>query len=261
MNAGRARPPGLGELWSVEIQARRLQSECALSHSRRAEFTFVCQPRPRLLKARTMSASSLMFTCCFGVSSTGRPRFGFSIAAAASAPTSLESSSDAGCALLNHASSSSGESSSTSSGLGLRGIFGPFTIVGPSKTDHMQSWRPWREYQHVKLVAYEAQGLESLLSVVFSCVLANERRAPLKAECKTKRNTSLGYVSCVLGRIESYKHVIYCTHINARTASAAPKTPNPSFKPSPNGGPPGPVWRYAVHFRQPGPGVPPSVPA
>ena len=37
--------------------------------------------------------------------------------------------------------------------------------------------------------------------------------------------------------------------------------PNPSLKLSPNGGPPGPVWRYAVHFRQPGPGVPPSVPA
>ena len=37
--------------------------------------------------------------------------------------------------------------------------------------------------------------------------------------------------------------------------------PNPSFKPSPNGGPPGPVWRYAVHFRQSGPGVPPSEPA
>ena len=37
--------------------------------------------------------------------------------------------------------------------------------------------------------------------------------------------------------------------------------PNPSFKPSPNGGPPGPVWRYEVHFRQSGPGVPPSVPA
>ena len=31
--------------------------------------------------------------------------------------------------------------------------------------------------------------------------------------------------------------------------------PNPSLKLSPNGGPPGPVWRYAVHFRQPGPGV------
>ena len=37
--------------------------------------------------------------------------------------------------------------------------------------------------------------------------------------------------------------------------------PNPSLKLSPNGGPPGPVWRYAVHFRQSGPGVPPSVPA
>jgi hypothetical protein len=37
--------------------------------------------------------------------------------------------------------------------------------------------------------------------------------------------------------------------------------PNPSLKPSPNGGPPGPGCRYAVHFRQPGPGVPPSVPA
>ena len=37
--------------------------------------------------------------------------------------------------------------------------------------------------------------------------------------------------------------------------------PNPSVKPSPNGGPPGPGRRYAVHFRPPGPGVPPSVPA
>ena len=45
------------------------------------------------------------------------------------------------------------------------------------------------------------------------------------------------------------------------THRAPPVRPNPSFKPSPNGGPPGPVWRYAVHFRQPGPGVPPSVPA
>ena len=34
--------------------------------------------------------------------------------------------------------------------------------------------------------------------------------------------------------------------------------PNPSLKRSANGRPPGPVWRYAVHFRQPGPGVLPS---
>ena len=43
------------------------------------------------------------------------------------------------------------------------------------------------------------------------------------------------------------------------TVSAA--QPNPSFKPSPNGGPPGPGNRYGVHFLSPGPGVPPSVPA
>ena len=99
----------------------------------------------------------------------------------------------------------------------------------------MQSWRPWCEHQHVKLVADEAQGLESLLSVVFSRVFANERGAPLQAECKTERNTPLGYVSCVLGRIEGYEHVIYCTHINEHAASAAPKTPNPSLKRSANG--------------------------
>ena len=34
--------------------------------------------------------------------------------------------------------------------------------------------------------------------------------------------------------------------------------PNPSFKPSANGGPRRPGRRYLVHFRQPGPRVPPS---
>ncbi len=36
--------------------------------------------------------------------------------------------------------------------------------------------------------------------------------------------------------------------------------PNPSLNRSTNGRPPGPVWRYTVHFRQPGPGALPSVP-
>ena len=43
--------------------------------------------------------------------------------------------------------------------------------------------------------------------------------------------------------------------------SLEPVWPNPSFKPSPNGGPPGPGHRYGVHCLWPGPGVPPSVPA
>ena len=37
-------------------------------------------------------------------------------------------------------------------------------------------------------------------------------------------------------------------------------TPNPSLKRSANGRPPSPVWRYAVHFRQPGLGPKPSLP-
>ena len=37
--------------------------------------------------------------------------------------------------------------------------------------------------------------------------------------------------------------------------------PNPSLKLSPNGGPRGPGRLDAVHFRQPGPRVPPLVPA
>ena len=43
--------------------------------------------------------------------------------------------------------------------------------------------------------------------------------------------------------------------------TAYARGPNPSLKRSANGRPPGPVWRYAVHFRQPGPGVLPLSPA
>jgi hypothetical protein len=89
----------------------------------------------------------------------------------------------------------------------------------------MQSWRPWRKDEHVKLVAHEAQGLKSLLSVVFSFVLTNDRRAPLKAKRKPEGNAPLSYIPRVLGRIEGYKHVLYCTHINTPNASTVPKTP------------------------------------
>ena len=48
---------------------------------------------------------------------------------------------------------------------------------------------------------------------------------------------------------------------SSRSDSCRRVRPNPSLKRSANGRPPGPVWRYAVHFRQPGPGVLPSSPA
>ena len=43
-----------------------------------------------------------------------------------------------------------------------------------------------------------------------------------------------------------------------RFAGAADYSANPSLKRSANGRPLGLVWRYAVHFRQPGPGVLPA---
>ena len=47
-----------------------------------------------------------------------------------------------------------------------------------------------------------------------------------------------------------------CLHLHHRDA-----LPNPSLKRSANGRPPGPIWKYAVHFRQPRPGVLPAPPA
>jgi hypothetical protein len=46
-----------------------------------------------------------------------------------------------------------------------------------------------------------------------------------------------------------------------RTFGGKEVVPNPSVKRSAAGRPPGPGWRYAVHCRQPGPGVLPSSPA
>ena len=47
---------------------------------------------------------------------------------------------------------------------------------------------------------------------------------------------------------------------NSRYPASLRALPNPSLEARPNGRPPGPGRRYAVHFRQPGPGVLPSVP-
>jgi len=56
----------------------------------------------------------------------------------------------------------------------------------------------------------------------------------------------------VLSRSSSPKTNRLVAHLRPR--------PNTSVEARPNGGPPGPGWRYAVHFRHPGPGVPPLAP-
>ena len=47
----------------------------------------------------------------------------------------------------------------------------------------------------------------------------------------------------------------------AQQSGTARVLPNPSFKPSTSSVAPGPGWRYAVHFRHPGPRVTPLVPS
>ena len=56
------------------------------------------------------------------------------------------------------------------------------------------------------------------------------------------------------------KHGDEILELKFRLIGSAPVMPNPSLKGSTNGGPPGPVWWYTVHFHQPGPGVLPSSP-
>ena len=65
-------------------------------------------------------------------------------------------------------------------------------------------------------------------------------------------------VAAGLGAAASSIASVQRSHMPAGQPLAAP---NPSLKLSPNGRPPGPSWRYAVHFRQLGPGVLPLVPA
>jgi hypothetical protein len=52
-----------------------------------------------------------------------------------------------------------------------------------------------------------------------------------------------------------------CCTPSTRWSAALTVRPNPSLKRSANGRPPGAVWRYAVHFRQPRLGVLLSSPA
>ncbi len=62
-------------------------------------------------------------------------------------------------------------------------------------------------------------------------------------------------------RLARLRELVSCTSTNVKNLAVCQSRPNHSLKRSANGRPPGPVWRYAVHFRQPGPGVLPLSPA
>ena len=96
-----------------------------------------------------------------------------------------------------------------------------------------------------------------------SSVLRRSTRVLLAAALKSARQTRR--LACAVppegGNIGGGRRGGCSTIAAAQRASPRRALPNPSLKRSANGRPPGPVWRYAVHFRQPGPGVLPSSPA
>jgi hypothetical protein len=88
---------------------------------------------------------------------------------------------------------------------------------------------------------------------------------PLPAEASrlaqsTRSQSSRGLAAAARAERAEESRVHWFKGAGVRQPSRRPR-PNPSLKRSTNGGPPGPVWRYAVHFRQTGPGVPPLAPA
>lgn len=105
---------------------------CDFSQSLNALFKRVCQPAPVSLNAPTMSASRRMLTSSLDDASAGLPRLGLSISCAADWPNNPVKTSDAGRALANYFGGASDASVCSNSGLGLRGISDPFTLVCPT---------------------------------------------------------------------------------------------------------------------------------
>ncbi len=74
------------------------------------------------------------------------------------------------------------------------------------------------------------------------------------APCRTRRTPQTRSTATAISEAQSGKRG--AAQSGSHSTHTAPRVlPNPSLKRSANGRPPGPVWRYAVHFRQPGPGV------
>ena len=116
-----------------------------------------------------------------------------------------------------------------------------------------RAWMP-REKQRSK----SAQNAESKTFAQTGNTVAPiaRRRAPCKVRSGRRRRgvpRLLLWWRCAGSTISGMK--------NHPFGKRRARMPNPSLKRSANGRPPGPVWRYAVHFRQPGPGVLPLSPA
>ena len=107
--------------------------------------------------------------------------------------------------------------------------------------------------------AHEREGKNSVATLATARLAATEENAPRSSRHRsTPPKDRCPLPAVAVGsparRVTSLKAEVSKTVLTYATA------PNPSVKARPNGKPPGPGRRYAVHFRRPGPGVLPSVP-
>ena len=122
-------------------------------------------------------------------------------------------------------------------------------------------------FQKCRPRSQKRRGQSERLGIVTACKEASAKEFAglpiLQGEVSHARSLALaadaGYRDCSCRGTQREAE----SHAWKSTLLSVPRElmPNPSLKRSANGRPPGPVWRYAVHFRQPGPGVLPLSPA
>ena len=98
----------------------------------------------------------------------------------------------------------------------------------------------------------------------YPCSTSSERETEERSVTPSSGQSTTASLTCTANDWKHYFPSSGAVHMARHQKSPSRSRavgPNPSLKRSANGKPPGPVWRYAVHFRQPGPGVLPSSPA
>ena len=121
---------------------------------------------------------------------------------------------------------------------------------------HRESARAWKPIEEQRSRSAQHAVSKTAAQSGNTVALIARRRAPCKVRSGRRRRgvpRLLLWYRCAGSTISGMK--------NHPSGKRRARMPNPSLKRSANGRPPGPVWRYAVHFRQPGPGVLPLLPA
>ena len=122
-----------------------------------------------------------------------------------------------------------------------------------TRRESARAWKP-REEQRSKSAQHAASKTSAQSGNTVALIA--RRRAPCNVHSGRRRRgvpRLLLWWRCAGSTISGMQ--------NYPSGKRRARMPNPSLKRSANGRPPGPVWRYAVHFRQPGPGVLPLSPA